>query len=59
MMGSIATYKMEEHVKLKLGSEEEEINQVIKPEYLKNSAVENISVSLTFSKNLVSKRCLR
>lgn len=50
---------MEEHVKLKLGSEEEEINQVIKPEYLKNSAVENISVSLTFSKNLVSKRCLR
>jgi hypothetical protein len=36
---------MEEHVKLKLGSEEEEINAVIKPEYLKNSAVDNINVS--------------
>lgn len=45
MMGSIASYKMEEHVKQKLSSEEDEINQVIKPEYLKNSAVDNINVS--------------
>ena len=46
LMGSIPSYKMEDHMKMKLSTEEDEINQVIKPEYLKNSAVDNITVSL-------------
>lgn len=44
-MGTIPQYKMEEHMKSKLASEEEEMNANIKPEYLKNSAVDNINVS--------------
>lgn len=48
MMGTVPTYKMEEHMKSKLSSEEDEINSVIKPEYLKNSALENVSVSFLF-----------
>jgi hypothetical protein len=46
MMGTVPSYKIEEHMKSKLAGEEDEINSVIKPEYLKNSAVENIRVSL-------------
>lgn len=46
MMGTVPNYKIEEHMKSKLAGEEDEINSVIKPEYLKNSAVENIRVSL-------------
>jgi len=47
LMGSIPSYKLEDHMKIKLSTEEDEINQVIKPEYLKNSAVDNITVSRT------------
>lgn len=48
MMGTVPTYKMEEHMKSKLSSEEDEINSVIKPEYLKNSAIDNVIVSACF-----------
>lgn len=48
MMGTVPTYKMEEHMKSKLSSEEDEINSVIKPEYLKNSAIDNVIVSSCF-----------
>ena len=45
MLGSVPQYKTEEYMKSKLSSEEDEVNQVIKAEYLKNSSVENITVS--------------
>lgn len=49
MLGSVPSYKTEEYMKSKLSGEENEINQVLKPEYLKNSAVENIQVKFFYS----------
>jgi len=59
MLGSVPQYKTEEYMKSKLSSEEDEVNQVIKAEYLKNSSVENITVSApifsSFSARTVSQ----
>lgn len=48
MLGSVPSYKAEEYMKSKLSGEEDEVNAVIKAEYLKNSSVENITVSPLF-----------
>jgi len=45
LMGSIPKHKIDEHIKEKLESEEQEMNSIIKPEYLKNSAMDDVDVS--------------
>jgi hypothetical protein len=44
-MGTIPGHKIEEHMKEKLANEEEEMNTIIKPEYMKNTTMEHVSVS--------------
>lgn len=49
-------------MKEKLASEEEEMNTVIKPEYMKNTAMEHVSVSALFEfyiRVIVSNASLR
>ena len=61
-MGTIPSFKIEEHMKEKLASEEEEMNTVIKPEYMKNTAMEHVSVRALFEvyiRVIVSNASLR
>jgi len=51
-MGTIPSFKIEEHMKEKLASEEEEMNTVIKPEYMKNTAMEHVSCPMQVSERV-------
>ena len=46
LSGNISKHKIDEEVKQRMDEETKNLNKVIKPEYLKNSVMEKVSVSI-------------